>query len=455
MQDPLSVRTDSQLEVHRAATPETLTPDTTPSTPPKSELALTPPTFPEGGLHAWATVAGAFLVQFCGVGCEIDIQYFADFYTRDYLTQSSSSAISGVSLWIGSINAFIVLSGGLVTGRIYDRGYFYHLMWGGSLLQCFSLFMLSFCKREHWYQIFLAQGLGVGVGAGTVFISTVALISHYFRERRALAMTIASSGTSLGALVHPIMLNNTFRSLGFANAVRASAGLVSGLLLIACLLMHPRLPPPTTHTPFWKSLRRFAHDIPYVLSIIAMTTYTAGFYFVVFYLQLDAVKHGIPQTLAFYSLVILNASGFVGRLSSGLLGHQLGIFNMITAAAAVSSILILCVIALKSIASVVVIALIFGYSSSIFIALSAPLVAALTDDIGELGQSIPSPTFSLGPPIHGALLTAQFKWWRPALFSGCMTFISFGLSIGMLIAIRRKKKGAAALSEKAQKQEEA
>lgn len=109
----------------------------------------------------------------------------------------------------------------------------------------------------------------MGIGAGTVYIASVAVVSHYFQQRRALAMTIVAAGSSLGAVVHPIMLNNTFRSLGFANAVRASAGLVSGLLLIACSLMHPRLPPALTHPPFWKSLPRFAHDIPYVLSIAA------------------------------------------------------------------------------------------------------------------------------------------------------------------------------------------
>jgi hypothetical protein len=136
-------------------------------------------------------------------------------------------------------------------------------------------------------------------------------------------MTIVASGSSLGAVVHPLMLNNTFHRLGFATAVRASAGLVGGLLLIACLLMRPRLPPATNHPPFWKSLPRFARDAPYVFAVLAcvprkfvehllvhthgyvmtrMCTYTAGFYFPLFYLQLDAVTHGINQTLSFYSV---------------------------------------------------------------------------------------------------------------------------------------------------------
>ncbi|KAF7350239.1 MFS general substrate transporter [Mycena venus] len=315
----------------------------------KTQIAPTTSTFPEGGLRAWATVVGAFLVQFCGFGYTSSF----DFYTRYYLTQSSSSAIS----WIGSVNAFTLVSGGLLSGRLFDRGYFSLLVWGGSVLQCFSLFMLSLCKQERFYQIFLAQGLGLGIGGGMIYISSVAVVSHYFQQRRALAMTFVASGSSLGAVVHPIMLNNTFQRLGFGNAVRASAGLMSGLLLIACLLMRPRLPPANSHPPFWKALPRFARDTPYVLAVLGISTYSCGSYFPLFFLQLDAIKHGISQTFSFYS-----------------------------PAAAVGATLILCMIALQSIASVVVIAVIYGYCAGIFVTLMAPVFATLTDDMGELGR---------------------------------------------------------------------
>jgi MFS family permease len=117
--------------------------------------------------------------------------------------------------------------------------------------------------------MFFAQGVGMGLGAGIVYIPSMAIVSHYFQKRRALAMSIVASGSSLGAIIHPIMLNNTLHSrLGFEDAVRASAGLVTGLLLLACLLMHPRLPPPESSPEFWKSLGRFIHDKPYVLATL-------------------------------------------------------------------------------------------------------------------------------------------------------------------------------------------
>ncbi|KAJ7182326.1 major facilitator superfamily domain-containing protein [Mycena crocata] len=407
---------------------------------PKSDNFNAPDDFPEGGLRAWATVAGAFLVQFCGFGYTTSFGVYQDFYTRDYLTQSSSSAIS----WIGSVNAFLVISGGLVAGHFYDRGHFYALLYGGSFLLCFSLFMLSLCKPEQLYQIFLAQGLGAGIGAGTVYVPSVAVVSHYFQRRRALAMSIVASGSSLGAVIHPIMLNNTFRSkLGFANAVRASAGLISGLLLIACVLMHPRLPTPQTHPPFWKTVRKFSRDRAYVLATLGMATFTVGFYFPLFYLQLDAITHGINETLSFYSLVIMNASSFIGRLSPGFFAHRLGVINMVAAASGAGAVLILSMIALKTVASVVVIGVLYGYCAGVFVTLMAPMLAVLTTDMRELGLRM-GVSFAvvgigglIGPPINGALLTGHYVWWRPAFFSGLMASVGFSFFVATMIAWRQ------------------
>ncbi|KAJ6554815.1 major facilitator superfamily domain-containing protein [Mycena capillaripes] len=418
-------------------------------------IAPPPPTplFPEGGVRAWATVAGAFLVQFCGFGYSTSFGVYQDFYTRDYLTQSSSSAISSLPeqpthyshRWIGSINTFILFFGGLIAGRLYDRGYFYYLLYGGSILLCSSLFMLSLCQPEKIYQILLAQGIGAGLGASAIYIPSLAIVSKYFRRRRALAMSIVASGSALGAVIHPIMLNNTIRTdLGFGNAVRASEGLVSALLVIACLLMHPRVPTSPTYPPVWKSLRRFARDRAYIFATVGMTTFTMGFYFPIFYLQLDAVKHGINETVSFYSIVIMNVSNVVGRLSPGPLAHRLGVINMIAASAGCSAILILCMIALKSVVSVVLIGVLCGFCSGVYVTLTAPLIAVLTEDVNELGLRM-GVSFSVvgigalvGPPINGALLTSKFIWWCPALFSGLMALVGFAFLVATRIAVGQK-----------------
>jgi hypothetical protein len=62
------------------------------------------------------------------------------------------------------------------------------------------------------------------------------------------------------------MLNNLFHGpVGFANGVRASAGLVSGLLLIACLCMRTRLDPPAVPVDYIAAARKSIRDVPFVL----------------------------------------------------------------------------------------------------------------------------------------------------------------------------------------------
>ncbi|KAJ7499776.1 MFS general substrate transporter [Mycena latifolia] len=405
------------------------------------ELDLAQQSFPEGGLQAWATVAGAFLIQLCGFGYATSFGVYQDFYTREYLKHSSASAIS----WIGSINATIAISGGLLSGRLYDRGYFYSLLYGGCIIISFSFFMLSLCKPEQYYQIFLAQGLGGGLGVGLFYVPSVAVVSHYFHARRALAMAIVAAGASLGAVVHPIMLNNTLTRLGFGNAVRASAGLVSGLLLVACALIRPRLPPVRKEPPpFWSSVRRFGRDSPYVLAIMGLTVFNIGFYFPPFYLQLDAVTHGIGRTFSFYALVIMNTAGFAGRLSGGFVARRLGILNITIAATGCGAVLILCMIALRTVASVVVIGVLYGYCTGVYVTLNAPLLAVLTVDLGELGLRLGVALAAvglgglIGPPINGALLTSHYIWWRPALFSGLMAVAGFCFFVATYVAVRRR-----------------
>ena len=118
-------------------------------------------------------------------------------------------------------------------------------------------------------KVFLAQGIGSGCAAGLLYVPSMAIVSHYFDKRREQVMTFASSGAYLGAVVHPIMLNNTINGqLGFANGVRASAGLISGLLLIACLLMRTRLPPSESRVDFLVAAKKCGRDSAFIFGCL-------------------------------------------------------------------------------------------------------------------------------------------------------------------------------------------
>ena len=54
-------------------------------------------------------------------------------------------------------------------------------------------YLFSHILKRCLTQVFLAQGLGVGLASGITYVPSYGVIPHYFRRRRALAMGIVSS----------------------------------------------------------------------------------------------------------------------------------------------------------------------------------------------------------------------------------------------------------------------
>ncbi|KAG2359616.1 hypothetical protein BDR07DRAFT_1378578 [Suillus spraguei] len=272
-----------------------------------------PQEFPEGGLVGWITAFGSFLVQFCGFGYTASFGVYQDFYAQHYLTNETSSAIS----WIGSTNAFLQVT-------------------------IFSLFMLSLSKPDQYYQIYLSQGIGLGVASGLMYIPSVAVISHHFRRRRTLVMTFVATGASLGAIIHPIMLNNLFNGpLGLPmGSVQAQVNYIVAARKCIC-------------------------DVPFVLTIAGCFLFQVGFFYPLFFFQLDSIKHG--------------------RLTSGFIAAFTGVPNLVIIATFSCGVIILGMIGLSNLASVVVLCVVYGYFSGLYNGISVPLLALLTPDLSELG----------------------------------------------------------------------
>ncbi|KAJ7848394.1 hypothetical protein B0H13DRAFT_1906744 [Mycena leptocephala] len=148
---------------------------------------------------------------------------------------------------------------------VFRQGYFKHLLAGGSFIYLLSSFLLSLAKPHNFYQNFLAQGVGMGIGMGILFLPCISIPAHYFKRRRGLAMGIILSGSSVGAVCYPIMVNHLFNGkTGFAWGVRAVSFLDLGLLLTANVMMRTRLPPHSVEVQ-WSVIMR---DVPYWFCLI-------------------------------------------------------------------------------------------------------------------------------------------------------------------------------------------
>ncbi|KAI0699022.1 MFS general substrate transporter [Cytidiella melzeri] len=382
-------------------------------------------------------------MQFCTSGYVNAFGVYQDFYTRGYLPNSSASTIS----WIGSMNNLLVFGGGLIFGRLFDAGYFRFMLHGGTVLFIFCLFMVSISQPDHWYQLFLAQGIGLGIAQGLLYLPSLAIVGHHFKRRRTMVMGIVATGASVGGIIHPIMLNQLFQGkVGFHNGVRISAAMNGFLLIIANIIS---LQPGTgtqkreetasgERVVKTKKFWQFFGEPAYATAVAGNFLFFTGGYFPLFYLQLSGITHGVDPTLVFYSIAIMNAANLPGRVIPNRLANRFGVHNQMIVSAAICGALAIAFIGMHNAAGVVLIAIIYGFASGAYVSLLAPMLAGLSPNVEEMGNRMGTcfalgglATF-IGPPIMGALLgTSDYKWIRPSLFSGCCVLVGV---IFMIIA---------------------
>ncbi|KAF8994417.1 major facilitator superfamily domain-containing protein [Cyathus striatus] len=299
---------------------------------------------------------------------------YQDYYTASHL--ASETRIS----WIGSTQLFLIFFVGLPAGKMLDLGYYRHTMIAGAIIYVFSMFMVSLAHHDQYYQIFLSSHWD-GNWCWNVYVPAVAIQAHYWQKRRALAMGVVVLGTSDGWNYLPNNVKRTLQRFSRIHMGSQSISIfVSGLLSV--------------------SLPTFLHGYECGAAIVAV-----GLYFPIFYLQLFTTLKGFDPNFAFYTLAIMNAAAFPGRIIPNFFADRIGPFNA------------------ESVGSIVVFAILYGFFSGAWLSLASPCVATLAKHPSELGVrfgisfAVSGIGALIGNPVDGALLGNTFPWWRAIVFS--------------------------------------
>ena len=173
----------------------------------------------------------------CSIGWINCIGVFQDYYQTHELNGYSPSTIA----WIPALEASFMFLGGSWVGRLYDNYGPRYILLIGSFMHVFGLMMASISTK--YYQFLLAQGVCSAIGASMVFYPSFNCVTTWFFKRRAVAFGIAASGSSLGGVIFPIMVQRLVLDVGFPWTMRICAFMILALLVIANLLIRSRIPP--------------------------------------------------------------------------------------------------------------------------------------------------------------------------------------------------------------------
>ncbi|ATY65786.1 Major facilitator superfamily general substrate transporter [Cordyceps militaris] len=390
---------------------------------------------PDGGREAWTHVLLMHIVFFNTWGVVNGYGVFQEYYTAALDRPPSDIA------WIGSVETFLLFGIGVVSGRATDAGYFYPVFYAGVFLELLGVFMTSLGTR-YWHY-FLSQAVCMGIGNGLVFCPALAILSQYFKRRRAFAVGLSAAGAAVGGLVYPILINRLIfhEKIGFGWTMRCM-GLIMLISYIPCLfLFKPRLPP--RKTADWIDMAAFK-DVPFIFFTISMFFAFWGLYFAFFFLGTFARDRiGVAQPI--YLLILLNGVGVIGRISPTIVADQwCGALNLIIIIGLVSSVLVYCWAAVQTSAGLYVFAVIYGLVAAALQALYPAVATTMTPHPSKTGTRVGMILFFVslanltGPAISGAIIESEGGSYLGAQMFAATSIL---LAAAMAVAARVAKAG--------------
>lgn len=324
---------------------------------------------------------------------------------------------------------------GVITGPIYDAGYFRTLLLVGSFLVIFGQMMLSLAGV--YWQVLLAQAVCIGIGCGCLFVPSVAILSTYFSTKTATAMGIAAAGSSLGGVIYPIIFYRLQPSIGFPWATRVIGFIMLATLIVANSVMKVRVLPAGRR----KIVDLTAFKEPqYTLFVAGAFITFMGLYAPFFYVQTYAMEYNITsENLAFYLLAIINTGSVFGRIIPNFVADRTGPFNMIIPCCIMSGVLSLCLIAVRSVGGLIVVCVLYGFFSGALVSLPPTIFVHLSPNRGMIGTrmgmgfAIVSVGLLIGTPICGWILNGSsftYVW----VFGGVCVVAGSALMIASRVA---------------------
>ncbi|WP_244467903.1 MFS transporter [Nitratireductor soli] len=271
----------------------------------------------------------AFAITFVGFGSAYTFSAFVE-----ALQQEFGASRGSVSL-VFSLAGFLYFGLGVISGPLADRWGARRLAILGMLLVGAGLALAGMARSI--LEVYMAYGLGVGLGVGCAYVPAIGAVQHWFVKRRGLASGLAVSGIGVGTMVMPSLASWLIDALGWRNAYLALGGLATLIGVGASLFISsdprekgtsPDGDPLDANEPVAVRAGASVGEAvrsPQFIGLYAACLISSFGVFVPFvHLVPYALNHGLDQYSAVLLLAAIGVGSTVGRFVLGGLADRMG-----------------------------------------------------------------------------------------------------------------------------------
>jgi OFA family oxalate/formate antiporter-like MFS transporter len=282
-----------------------------------------------GVFYGWFVVAATFVVTLVGFGSAYTFSAFLA-----PLQQAFGASRGSVSLAF-SLAGFLYFGLGVASGPLADRWGARRLAVLGMVLTGLGLAVASVARTLTG--VYLAYGLGVGLGVGCAYVPAVGAVQRWFVRRRGFASGLAVSGIGVGTLVMPPLATALIDHLGWRNAylVLGIVVAVAGAGMALLIENDPRdrglgpdgdpmVQTAGTAAATGSSVREAIRSRRFIGLYVACLFCSFGLFVPFVHLVPFARDHGISQSRAVLLLGTIGVGSTAGRFFLGGLADRLG-----------------------------------------------------------------------------------------------------------------------------------
>jgi MFS family permease len=278
--------------------------------------------------YGWFVVAAAFAITFIGFGSAYTFSAFLDPLQRDF------GASRGAVSLVFSLAGFLYFGLGIVSGPLADRFGSRRLAVAGMILMAIGLVAASAARSL--LEVYVAYGLGVGLGVGCAYVPAIGAVQRWFVRRRGFASGLAVGGIGVGTLAMPPLASLLIQNFGWRGAylvLGAIAAIVGGGLALL-IENDPRdrglfpdgvpLKPGTTPLPQGASVGEAIRSRHFISLYAACLICSFGVFVPFVHLVPYARDHGVAATAAVMLLGAIGIGSTAGRFFLGGLADRMG-----------------------------------------------------------------------------------------------------------------------------------